>query len=112
MLTRLKNIDTVVTCDLYDRVLNHVDLWFENGEIIAIGALDRTPDTEYDCSDMIVYPGLINVHHHLYQYFTRNLRKVQDYALFDWLKALYGVWKNLNEETVLYSSAAGMAELM
>lgn len=112
MLTRLKNVDTIVTCDVFDRVFRHTDLWFENGEIIRIGSLDREPDEEYDCADMIVYPGLINVHHHLYQYFTRNLRKVQDYELFDWLKALYGVWKNLNENTVLLSSCAGMAELM
>ena len=112
MLTRLKNIDTIVTCDLCDHVYRHTDLWFENGSIIQIGTSDRVPDAEYDCSDMIVYPGLINVHHHLYQYFTRNLRKVQDYELFDWLKALYSVWKNLNAHTVFYSSAAGMAELM
>lgn len=112
MLTRLKNVDTIVTCDFCDQIFHHTDLWFENGEIVKIGPLNRIPDTEYDCSEMIVYPGLINVHHHLYQYFTRNLRKVQDYELFDWLKALYGVWKNLNENTVLYSSCSGMAELM
>lgn len=112
MLTRLKNADTIVTCDLCDHVYRHTDLWFENEMIVQIGPYDRVPDAEYDCSDMILYPGLINVHHHLYQYFTRNLRKVQNYELFDWLKALYGVWKNLNEKTVLYSSAAGMAELM
>ena len=112
MLTRLKNIDTIVSCDRSDTVYRNTDLWFENGEIVRIGSFDRVPDAEYDCSDMIVYPGLINVHHHLYQYFTRNLRKVQDYELFDWLKALYGVWKNLNEDTVLLSSLTGMAELM
>lgn len=112
MLTRLKNVDTIVSCDRSDTVYRHTDLWFENGEIVKIGSFDRVPDAEYDCSGMIVYPGLINVHHHLYQYFTRNLRKVQDYELFDWLKALYGVWKNLNEDTVLLSSLAGMAELM
>ena len=112
LLIRLKGIDTVVTCNPMDQVLHNVDLWFENGAIIRIGTLDRTPDEEYDCSDMIVYPGLVNVHHHLYQYFTRNLRKVQGFELFDWLKALYGVWKNLNEKTVLLSSAAGMLELM
>ena len=112
MLTRLKNIDTVVTCDPQDRICHNTDLWFENGEIVRIGADERTPDEDYDCTGMIVYPGLINVHHHLYQYFTRNLRKVQDFELFDWLKALYGVWKNLNEKTVFFSSCAGMAELM
>lgn len=112
MLTRLKSVDTIVSCDELDRVYRDTDLWFENGEIAHIGPWDRTADREYDCRGLIVYPGLINVHHHLYQYFTRNLRKVQNYELFDWLKALYGVWKNLNEKTVFLSSAAGMAELM
>ncbi len=112
MLTRLKSVDTIVSCDALDRVYRHTDLWFENGVIAHIGDWDRTADREYDGTGTIVYPGLINVHHHLYQYFTRNLSKVQNYELFDWLKALYGVWKNLNEKTVLLSSAAGMAELM
>ncbi len=112
MLTRIKNIDTVVSCDPVDSVYHKVDLWFENGVIVRIGSYDKSPDREYDGAGMIVYPGLINAHHHLYQYFTRNLRKVQSYALFDWLKALYGVWKNLNEKTVLLSSCAGMGELM
>ena len=111
-MTRLQNIDTIVTCDPNDHMYFHTDLWFEDGQILCIGDCERTPDAAYDCSGMIVYPGLINVHHHLYQYFTRNLQKVQNYELFDWLKALYGVWKNLNEKTVLLSSCAGMAELM
>lgn len=112
MLTRLKSIHTIVSCDEFDRVYHDADLWFEDGGIVHIGPWDRAADREYDCSGLIVYPGLINVHHHLYQYFTRNLGKVQNYELFDWLKALYGVWKSLNEKTVFLSSAAGMAELM
>jgi cytosine/adenosine deaminase-related metal-dependent hydrolase len=112
MLTRLQQIHTLVTCDPFDHVFRNVDLWFEDGRIVRIGSFDRTPDRTFDCRNMIVYPGLINVHHHLYQYFTRNLKKVQNYELFDWLKALYGVWKNLNADTVLLSSTAGMAELM
>lgn len=112
MLTRLKNIDTLVTCDPSDRVLKHTDLWISDGEIHCIGPYEGQADESVDCSGMIVYPGLINVHHHLYQYFTRNLEKVQNYELFDWLKALYGVWKNLNADTVYLSSTAAMAELM
>ena len=112
MLTRLQNIDTIVSCDERDRVYRNVDLWFQNGVIVAVGAYDGTPDTTIDARNLIVYPGLVNTHHHLYQYFTRNLKKVQNYELFDWLKALYGVWKNLNADTVLLSSTAGMAELL
>ncbi len=112
MLTRLRQIRAIVTCDPSDRVLRDTDLWFEDGKILKIGALDLTPDRTYDCRNMLVYPGLVNTHHHLYQYFTRNLRKVQNFELFDWLRALYGIWKNLNADTVLLSSTAGMAELM
>ena len=112
MLTRLKKVDTIVTCNEADSVYRNTDLWIEDGRIVRIGSWDRTPDKEFECSDMIVYPGLINTHHHLYQYFTRNLRKVQNYELFDWLKALYRVWANLNEKTIFLSSCAGLAELM
>ena len=112
MLTRFQNIDTIVTCDERDRVLTNTDLWFQDGVIVAVGEFAGTPDETIDGRSLVVYPGLVNTHHHLYQYFTRNLEKVQNYELFDWLKALYGVWKNLNADTVFLSSTAGMAELM
>ena len=112
MLTRLKNVDTVVSCDAADTVYRHTDVWFSDGAIAAIGPMDTVPDLEYDCSGMLLYPGLVNTHHHLYQYFTRNLAAVQDFELFDWLKALYEIWKNLNADTVYLSSLSGMAELM
>lgn len=112
MLTRLKHIDTIVSCDSHDRIYRNSDIWFEDSVIVQIGPYDKNPDIEYNCSNMILYPGLINVHHHLYQYFTRNLKNVQNYELFDWLKALYGVWKNLNGDTVFLSSTAAMSELM
>jgi cytosine/adenosine deaminase-related metal-dependent hydrolase len=61
---------------------------------------------------MWMYPGLINTHHHLYQFFTRNLPQVQNMELFDWLKTLYEIWKRIDADTVRLSSLAGMAELM
>lgn len=112
MKTLLKNIDTVVTCDDNDTILHNVDLWMDGGKICHIGSLDVKADKEYDCANMFLYPGLINTHHHLYQYFTRNLEKTQGMELFDWLIALYEIWKNLNEDTVRLSSLAGMGELM
>ena len=112
MIVRLKNVHTVVSCDASDRVYSHCDVWFENGAIKRIGPLDAVPDQTFDASDWILYPGLVNTHHHLYQYFTRNLSTVQGFELFDWLVALYEIWKHLNEDTVYFSSLCGMAELM
>ena len=61
---------------------------------------------------MLCYPGLVNTHHHLYQVFSRNLPKVQNMELFDWLKTLYEIWKNLDSDVIRLSSLTGMGELM
>lgn len=112
MLTRIKNADTVITCDKQDRVLRNTDLWFRDGRIVKIGRWDEKPDEEYDGSRMLVYPGFVNTHHHLFQYFTRNLPETQNLELFPWLKKLYQIWKGLNADTAFLSSATGMGELL
>ena len=109
----LKNISTVVSCDTSDTVYEGVDIYIKSGKIEQIGKdLKCESDRVIDCTHMICYPGLINTHHHLYQYFSRNIKSVQNFELFDWLRALYGVWKNLDEDVVYLSSVCGMAELM
>ncbi len=109
----VKNIRTLVSCDEQDGVYENVDLYAEDGIIRAIGAaLPHAADTVLDASSMLCYPGLINTHHHLYQVFSRNLPEVQNMELFDWLKTLYEIWKNLDAEVVRLSSLTGMGELM
>ena len=109
----LKNISQLVTCDDNDRLLTNVDLYCEDGFIKAIGPeLAVTADETIDASHMLCYPGLVNTHHHLYQVFSRNLPQVQNMELFDWLKTLYEIWKNLDEDVIRLSSLTGMGELM
>lgn len=112
MRTLLKNVKAVVTCNDRDEVLYRTDVWLHDGRIEKIGHLDAYADRAFDAANMLLYPGLVNTHHHLYQYFTRNLPSVQGMELFDWLKTLYEIWKNINEDTVRLSSLCGMAELM
>ena len=70
----VRNLQTMITCDDSDAVLNHVDLYCEDGVIRAIGPnLPQAADTVIDGSHCWCYPGLINTHHHLYQVFSRNL---------------------------------------
>ena len=59
---------------------------------------------------MIVLPGLVNTHHHLYQTLTRCI--AQDSVLFDWLVTLYPIWARLTPEAVYVSAKVGLAELM
>ena len=109
----IQNLKTVVTCDDDDRVLENVDLYIEDGVIRSIGSnLPQQADRVLNGSHMIAYPGLINTHHHLYQTFSRNLPQVQNMELFDWLTALYEIWKGLTPEVIYYSSLTGLGELM
>lgn len=108
----IKNIKQLVSCDSEDHVFENVHLYIEGQEIKDIGKEYYEADEVIDATDMIVYPGLINTHHHLFQYFTRNLPQVQNMELFNWLTTLYEIWKNVGEEAIRYSSLMGMGELM
>ena len=90
----IRNVRYLVTCNDHDQLLEHTDLYCEDGFIRAIGPeLNVSARETIDGSHMLCYPGLVNTHHHLYQVFSRNLAKVQNMELFDWLKTLYEIWK-------------------
>ena len=108
----VNNIRAIVSCDGKDTVYENANLFCKDGLISYIGPEKHDADTVIDGKGMLCYPGLVNAHHHLYQVFSRNLEKVQNMELFDWLKTLYEIWKNLNEDTVYLSSLTGMGELM
>lgn len=108
----VKNVKHLVTCDAEDRVLDNVNVLVKDGVIEKIGCENMTADEVIDGSHIVMYPGLINTHHHLYQTFSRNLPQVQNMELFPWLKTLYEIWKNVDEDVTYYSSLTGMGELL
>ena len=108
----VKNVKHLVTCDAEDRVLDNVNVLVKDGVIEKIGCENMTADEVIDGSHMVMYPGLINTHHHLYQTFSRNLPQVQNMELFPWLKTLYEICKNVDEDVTYYSSLTGMGELL
>ena len=109
----IRSIAQLVTCDDSDQLLKNVDIYCKDGFIQSIGHnLTATADEVIDASHMLCYPGLVNTHHHLYQVFSRNLPQVQNMELFDWLRTLYEIWKNLGDDVVRLSSLTGMGELM
>ena len=108
----MKNASHIVTCDPSDTVYTDSNLLMEDGVITYIGPEEQQAEEVIDAAGCIVYPGLINTHHHLYQTFSRNLPQVQNLELFDWLKALYEIWKNLDSQVIYHSSVTGMGELM
>lgn len=62
-----------------------------------------------DASGCLVTPGLIDAHHHLYQWATRGY--AADSSLFDWLTALYPVWNGLDEQSAHTAASAGLGRL-
>ncbi len=110
----IRNLKAIVTCDDGGRVLRDASLYAEDGVIRAVGPElpRREADVVLDGGRYLCYPGLVNTHHHLYQIFSRNLRKVQNMELFDWLKTLYEIWKGLDCEVVRLSSLIGCGELL
>lgn len=112
MNTFIRNAKAIVTVDPQDRVLWNEGILIEDGVIRYIGPQQKEADRVIDASGCIVYPGLINAHHHLYQTFTRNLPQVQKMELFPWLKTLYEIWRGLDGESIYYSSLVGMGELI
>lgn len=108
----IKNIGYLVSCDKEDRLYNNVNLLIENGIITYIGEDEKEAEKVIDGTNMAVYPGLINTHHHLYQIFSRNLPQVQNMELFPWLQTLYEIWKNIDENVMQYSSLVGFGELL
>jgi cytosine/adenosine deaminase-related metal-dependent hydrolase len=68
------------------------------------------PDvTVVDGTGCLLTPGLVNTHHHLYQWSTRGLAQQED--LFGWLRALYPVWAGVDADVLHASAAAGLARL-
>ena len=108
----VKNVKHLVTCDDGDRVLEGMNVLVRDGVIARISKEEMTADDVIDASNMVMYPGLINTHHHLYQTFSRNLPQVQNMELFPWLKTLYEIWKNVDEDVTYYSSMTGLGELL
>ncbi|MFB0515123.1 MAG: 8-oxoguanine deaminase [Candidatus Neomarinimicrobiota bacterium] len=104
----------VATMDDGQREFTGGHIFIEGGVIQSVGPepLNRPADTTIDASGMVVLPGFVNTHHHLYQTLTRNIPRMQDAPLFEWLNAHYEVWRELTAEGVYVSALTGMLELM
>jgi len=61
---------------------------------------------------MLVVPGLVNTHHHLYQSLTRCLPAVQNAGLFQWLTTLYDRWQALTADALRQAATISLAELL
>jgi cytosine/adenosine deaminase-related metal-dependent hydrolase len=87
----------------------------EGERIVAVGegsAPDEVAGPEprrIDARGHLATPGLVNCHHHLYQWATRGM--AQQATLFEWLVELYPVWALIDADTCWAAARAGLAAL-
>jgi cytosine/adenosine deaminase-related metal-dependent hydrolase len=86
----------------------------EGDRIVAVGPgscpTGLGPLRLVDGSGCLATPGLVNCHHHLYQWLTRGL--AQQATLFEWLTELYPVWARLDAELEAAAATAALAALL
>ena len=82
-----------------------------DGFITEVGS-DPPPaaDDVLNLPNCVAVPGLVNAHDHMYQWATRGY--VPDGGLFEWLRALYPVWANIDADTGRLAARAAMARLL
>ena len=86
------------------------DVAFRDGWIEAVGIVPAEPDDRVIlCDGDLITAGLVNTHHHLYQWMTRG--RCVGCDLFGWLVELYPVWGRLDVEDVRAAALVGLTEL-
>jgi cytosine/adenosine deaminase-related metal-dependent hydrolase len=81
------------------------------GLISEVGSGPPPPaDAVLHLPNCLAVPGLVNAHDHMYQWATRGY--VPDGGLFEWLRALYPVWADIDADTVRLAARAAMARLL
>jgi cytosine/adenosine deaminase-related metal-dependent hydrolase len=87
------------------------DVAFAGGRISAVGDVTADDgDLVVRCDGAIITAGLVNTHHHLYQWLTRGYAVGDD--LFGWLTTLYPVWGRITVDDVRVAALVGLAELL
>ncbi|HEY1625677.1 MAG TPA: 8-oxoguanine deaminase [Streptosporangiaceae bacterium] len=82
-----------------------------DGIITAVGdgRYEAAGEHVIDGAGCLATPGLVNTHHHLYQWLTQGM--AQNSVLFDWLTELYPVWARIDAGQVHTAATAGLAYL-
>lgn len=110
----VRDIGLLATFDDAAREIAGGAILVRDGVIERVGTTaelaDARADRTIDLGGHVVMPGMVNIHHHMYQNLTRVM--VQDDELFVWLTTLYPIWSRLDDEAIAVSTELGMAELL
>ncbi|MEU2559883.1 8-oxoguanine deaminase [Streptomyces longispororuber] len=109
--TVIENV-AIATVDAQDTEYASGHIVVAGHRIESLGA-GRAPEglenvvRRVDGTGHLATPGLVNTHHHFYQWITRGL--ATDHNLFDWLVALYPTWARIDEDMVRAAARGSLA---
>ncbi len=117
--TLFRNADWIITMDDERTRHRNADLLVSGKEILAIGkGLEAqyrgrlAIDEVIDASGRVLIPGFVNTHHHTWQSLIRNIKATQGMALEPWLKVMYEVYKDLNQDVARAGVYASLGDCM
>ncbi len=103
---------SVATVDVNDTEYASGYIVVADNRIESVGAGSAPAGLEnvvrrIDGTGHLATPGLVNTHHHFYQWITRGL--ATDHNLFNWLVALYPTWARIDEPMVRAAAQGSLA---
>ncbi|MGP9822382.1 amidohydrolase family protein [Salinarimonas sp. NSM] len=93
------------------------DIRIADGRITALGqGLEPLPDgseTVLDARGCVIWPGLVNTHHHLFQSILKGVPAGINQDLGDWLSSVpYRFWPKITPELMYHTARLGLYELL
>ncbi|NUV44753.1 amidohydrolase family protein, partial [Streptomyces sp. CAI-24] len=103
---------SIATVDAHDTEYASGYIVVADNRIESVGA-GKAPEglagvvRRIDATGHLATPGLVNTHHHFYQWITRGL--ATDHNLFNWLVALYPTWARIDEPMARAAAQGSLA---
>lgn len=74
----LRGARFALMCDASGAVVEHADIAIDDGRIVGVGGPAHDADTVIDAHDLLVMPGLVNLHTHLAMTLLRGIAEEVD----------------------------------
>ncbi|MGY3214496.1 amidohydrolase family protein [Mucilaginibacter sp. HD30] len=107
----IKDADFLVTGNAAGDIFQRCSLLIENNEILECPTSVTEADLIIDARGKLVFPGLINTHHHFFQTAFRFVPEMQSAPLDKWVGILCQYALNFNAEDWYNSAMCSLAEL-
>jgi cytosine/adenosine deaminase-related metal-dependent hydrolase len=111
----LRHCDWIYTCDDARTIIRDGYVLIRDGRIATLGpepAPDMAVDETISMAGCLVTPGLVNIHHHLYQSLTRAVPAAQRTDIIGWLRAMYPIWGEIDPDAFYRAALSTSCELL